>query len=159
MDTSDIRQFVPHAGMMCLLDSIIACGDDWLEAEVSIRPESLFCDGSSVGAWVGIEYMAQAISAFAGVRARRRNQAVRIGYLVGTRQLLSHWPVFPVNSRLKMRVDREFEADNGLSVFNCRITCANEAVATATITVFQPAEPLVSGADGSGGKSAWPVMS
>ncbi len=141
MDTADIRQFVPHAGLMCLLDRVLASGDTWLEAEVTIRPDSLFCDGASVGAWVGIEYMAQAIAAFGGVRARSQGQAVKIGFLVGTRKYKSHWPVFPLGSRLQVRVDQQYEADNGLSVFDCRLTCKNEEVASATITVFQPADP------------------
>lgn len=141
MDTTDIRQYVPHAGLMCLLDRVLASGDTWLEAEVTVRPESLFCDGASVGAWVGIEYMAQAIAAFGGVRARRENQAVKIGFLVGTRKYVSQWPVFPVGSSLLVRVDQQYEADNGLSVFDCRLSCAQEEVAIATITVFQPADP------------------
>ncbi len=141
MDTTDIRQFVPHAGLMCLLDSILAQGDTWLEAEVTIRPDSLFCDGESVGAWVGIEYMAQAIGAFGGVRARQQNQAVKIGFLVGTRKYESSWPLFPVGSCLRVRVDQEYEADNGLSVFQCRLDCEEVAIASASITVFQPVNP------------------
>lgn len=141
MDTTDIRQFVPHAGLMCLLDGILAQGDTWLEAEVLIRPDSLFCDGENVGAWVGIEYMAQAIGAFGGVRARRQNQAVKIGFLVGTRKYESSWPQFPVGSRLLVRVDQEYEADNGLSVFQCRLSCDEVSIASASITVFQPANP------------------
>ena len=141
MDSSDIRQFVPHAGLMCLLDRVLASGDTWLEAEVTIRPDSLFCDGAGVGAWVGIEYMAQAIAAYGGVRARRQGQAVKIGFLVGTRKYASQWPAFPLGSRLHLRVDQQYEADNGLSVFDCRLTCENEEVASATITVFQPADP------------------
>jgi predicted hotdog family 3-hydroxylacyl-ACP dehydratase len=141
MDTSDIRQFVPHAGLMCLLDRLLASGDTWLEAEVTIRPDSLFCNGECVGAWVGIEYMAQAIAAFGGVRARSQNQAVKIGFLVGTRKYQSEWPVFPVGSQLRIRVEQEYAADNGLSVFQCRLHCAQAEVASAAITVFQPEDP------------------
>ena len=141
MDTSDIRQFVPHAGLMCLLDRLLASGDTWLEAEVTIRRDSLFCDGANVGAWVGIEYMAQAIGAFGGVRARSQGQAVKIGFLVGTRKYQSQWSVFPLGCCLRVRVDQQYEADNGLSVFDCRLSCAQEEVASATITVFQPVDP------------------
>ena len=37
-------------------------------------------------AWVGLEYMAQAIGAYAGYTARLRGEPVRIGYLLGTRR-------------------------------------------------------------------------
>lgn len=126
---------------MCLLDRILASGDTWLEAEVMIGSDNLFCDGESIGAWVGIEYMAQAIAAFAGVRARRQGHAVKLGFLIGTRKYASHWPAFPLGSCLQVRVDQQYEADNGLAVFDCRLSCAQEDVASATITVFQPADP------------------
>lgn len=141
MDASDIRQFVPHAGLMCLLDEVCGGGENWLEARVTIRPDSMFCSEEGVGAWVGMEYMAQAIGAFGGVRARERGEPVKIGFLVGTRQYVCRWPVFPIGSCLIIRVEQEYEADNGLSVFQCGLRCAEEELASASITVFQPADP------------------
>lgn len=141
VDASDIRQFVPHAGLMCLLDEVCGRGENWLEARVTIRPDSLFCHDDGVGAWVGMEYMAQAIAAFGGVRARQKGEPVKIGFLVGTRKYACRWPSFPVGSTLQVRVDQEYEADNGLSVFQCRLRCADEELASAAITVFQPTDP------------------
>lgn len=140
-DEMDIRHYVPHAGTMCLLDRVVASGEDWLEAEVTIRANSTFCDGKEVGGWVGLEYLAQGIAAYAGMRARKLGEAVKIGFLVGTRNYESRLPAFPVGSHLIIRVEHEYEADNGLSVFNCRMQRGEEEVASATITVFQPANP------------------
>lgn len=150
MEEVDIRGYVPHAGAMCLLDHVCAAGDDWLEAEVTIRPDSLFCDGEGIGAWVGIEYLAQGIAAYAGLRARKQGKAVTIGFLVSTRKYESRLPTFPVGSHLTIRVEHEYEADDGLSVFNCRMRSGDDEVASATITVFQPANP----AEFLGGASA-----
>src|ERR1051325_2359742 len=66
MDFPDIRSLLPHTGRMVLLDRVIAADADNLCAEVTIRRDSVFFDGSGVGAWVGIEYMAQTIGAYAG---------------------------------------------------------------------------------------------
>ena len=141
MDTSDIGQFVPHSGPMRWLDRIAGYGDGWLEAEATIRSGGALGDDSGVGAWAGIEYMAQAIAAFAGLRARMRGEQVKIGFLVGTRRYESRWSQFPVGSRVRVHVAHDHGADNGLSVFSCRMTCGEEEVATAVLSVFQPADP------------------
>ena len=78
MDFPDIRSLLPHSGTMVLLDRVVAADADSLCAEVAIRPDSLFCNADGVGAWVGIEYMAQAIAAHAGYLARLRGDAVKV---------------------------------------------------------------------------------
>ena len=70
MEMPDIRTLVPHAGPMVLLDRVISADDENLCAEVRIRADSLFCVAGEVGAWAGLEYMAQAIGAYAGYTAR-----------------------------------------------------------------------------------------
>lgn len=140
-DEMDINRYVPHSGPMSLLDRVLALSDDWLEAEVTIRPDSTFCDGHAVGGWVGLEYLAQGIAAYAGMRAHKQGTNVKIGFLVGTREYKCSLPSFSVGDHLIIRVEHEYEADNGLSVFNCRMRKNEKEVASATITVFQPADP------------------
>ena len=77
MEMPDIRSLVPHSGTMVLLDRVISADENTLCAEVVIRPDSLFYADGGVGAWVGIEYMAQAIGAYAGYRARLRGEFIR----------------------------------------------------------------------------------
>ena len=67
MEMPDIRTLVPHAGPMVLLDRVVSVDDENLCAEVRIRADSLFCVAGEVGAWAGLEYMAQAIGAYAGM--------------------------------------------------------------------------------------------
>lgn len=134
-----IRELVPHGGAMCLLDRVLAAGADTLSAEVAITPASLFCVDGAVGAWVGIEYMAQAVAAFAGYEARARGEPVRVGFLLGTRRYACKAPSFAVGSLLRVHVQRTLQAENGLGAFECRIDDAGgEELAGAIITVFQP---------------------
>ncbi|MCW8195249.1 hypothetical protein F6455_10665 [Proteobacteria bacterium 005FR1] len=145
-----VDQVVPHAGVMSLLDRILDCGEDWLEAEIVIDRGSLFAEeraGSKsseqgVPAWAGIEYMAQAIAAFAGVQRRRQGLEAAVGFLVGTRRYDSSCSYFPFGSRLRIRVEREFQADNGLGVFACEIhgetAEGGDFTASAALNVFQP---------------------
>ena len=94
MDIPDIRSLLPHAGPMVLLDRVISVDDDSLLAEVRIRSDSLFCDGDGVGAWVGIEYMAQAIGAWAGYIARLRGEPVKLGIFAWHQALRMQSPDF-----------------------------------------------------------------
>jgi len=143
MEPLDIRRFLPHSGAMVLLDRLLDAGAEDLLAEVTIRPDSLFCDGQGVPAWVGVEYMAQAIAAYAGYAAQLRGEAVKIGFLLGTRRYEAGCPVFAVGSVLQVHVQRLLEADNGVGSFECRIHAAGQQLASATITVFQPADAAV----------------
>jgi predicted hotdog family 3-hydroxylacyl-ACP dehydratase len=134
----DIRSLVPHAGPMVLLDRVISVDEDSLLAEVRIRSDSLFCNTDGVGAWVGIEYMAQAIGAWAGYTAQLRGEPVKLGFVLGTRRYDCSRPIFILGSLLWVHVLRVFQDENGLGSFECAIDSEEGRVATATVTVFQP---------------------
>ncbi|MGH7887574.1 MAG: 3-hydroxylacyl-ACP dehydratase [Candidatus Binatia bacterium] len=140
MQLPDIRTLLPHSGPMVLLDRVLAVDDESLCAEVRLREDSLFCVDGAVGAWVGLEYMAQAIGAFAGYRARLRGEPVRIGYLLGTRHYDCQQPRFAVGSLLKIHVKRVLQSEDGLACFDCRIEDENGTLASAQLTVFQSAD-------------------
>jgi predicted hotdog family 3-hydroxylacyl-ACP dehydratase len=140
MSWPDIRSLIPHSGAMVLLDRVIAVDEESLCAEVRIRPDSLFCAASGVGAWVGLEYMAQTIAAFAGYTAYLRGEAVKPGFLLGARRYECTVPMFSLGSLLRVHVRRVLQSENGLGSFQCRIEHGQEEVATATLTVFQPVD-------------------
>ena len=80
MTNYPIDELVPHSGTMSLLDKVVEYGEDWLTAEVTISPETLFLTNDAVPAWVGVEYMAQTIAAFAGILAKTHQQDVKLGF-------------------------------------------------------------------------------
>lgn len=140
----DIHLLLPHAGAMMLLDRVIAADQDSLCAEVMIKPESLFYskDDDGVGAWIGVEYMAQTIAAYAGYQALIHHQPVRIGFLVGTRRYECSKPFFANSDILQISVRNIFQADNGLGSFECMINHKKNddysQIASATINAFLP---------------------
>jgi predicted hotdog family 3-hydroxylacyl-ACP dehydratase len=139
MDFPDIRTLVPHAGAMMLLDRVLSVDEESLGAEVTIRRDSLFCGVDGVGAWVGIEYMAQAIAAHEGHACRLRGEPVKIGFLLGSRRYECARSAFAIGSVLRVYVTRLLLADNGLGSFACRIEDEAGVAATATVSVFVPA--------------------
>jgi predicted hotdog family 3-hydroxylacyl-ACP dehydratase len=140
MSLPDIHTLVPHSGAMSLLGSLLAADAETLDAQVRITPDSMFCSGGAVGAWVGVEYMAQAVAAHAGFAAFQRGEPVRVGFLLGSRRYACTVPAFAVGSVLNIHVRRALQGDNGLGAFDCRITDGQDGseLASATITVFQP---------------------
>lgn len=138
-----IRTLVPHSGAMVLLDRVVSADDDNLCAEVRIHAASMLADAHGVGAWVGIEYMAQAIAAHAGWKAWQKNQDVKVGFLLGSRKYQAGVPYFALGSVLRVHVHRVLQGENGLGAFDCRIDVMDAvagapSLATATVTVFQP---------------------
>lgn len=135
---------VPHTGTMVLLDQIDHWDDEQLQASVTIRGDAPFVDAQGMPAWVGIELMAQTIAAFGGCRARRNNQPVKIGFLVGSRRYSVSQAWFPVDAQLQVNVKEIVTGDQGLSVFECNLqgTGAHSGIsASANINVFQPEDP------------------
>ncbi len=139
MSEIDIHSLVPHSGAMSLLGRFLAADEETLSAEVRIAPDSMFCQDGAVGAWVGVEYMAQAVAAHAGWCARQRGEPVRVGFLLGSRKYACSVAAFAVGTVLRIDVRRALQGENGLGAFDCRIEDENGTeLATATITVFQP---------------------
>ena len=136
----DIRSLIPHSDPMVLLDRVLTIEAESLCAEVVITPASRFYADGAVAAWIGIEYMAQAIAAFAGVEALQSGNDVKLGFLLGTRRYDSQCASFACGSILHIFVHRVLQHQNGLGAFECRIIDAGTAaeLVTATVTVFQP---------------------
>ena len=133
----DITELVPHAGRMCLLDRVVEYGEDWLRAEVGIGPDSLFAEERGVPAWIGIEYMAQAIAAYGGLLERLNGGEPKIGFLLGSRNYACDADYFTIGQNLSIKVTRELIAENGLNVFACELD-GEGLHAQAVVNVFQP---------------------
>jgi predicted hotdog family 3-hydroxylacyl-ACP dehydratase len=136
-----ILELVPHSGPMSLLDRVIAVEGEKLSAEVVVPADGLFSHDGGVGAWVGIEYMAQAIAAWAGWQSRQLGEPPRIGLLLGTRRYRCSVARFAAGQRLQVDIERGYQADNGLGQFECRIHADGVELASATLTVFGPEDP------------------
>lgn len=142
-----VADLVPHSGRMSLLTAITGQGEDWLSAQVVITPDSMFADAKGVPSWVGLEYLAQAIGAFAGLQERLKGDSPKLGFLLGTRKYLCSTDYFLPGDELKLKVIRNMQAENGLSAFECHLEAAGYT-ATASLNVFQPedAEQFLQGA-------------
>lgn len=136
IDYNDVAGLIPHSGQMVLLDRVVGFDNDHLTAEMVIRNDGLFGDAYSVPAWAGIEYMAQAVAAYAGIQSKLAGKPIKLGYLLGTRRYSSNVPSFKVGATLKVHIKLIIQ-DDKLGVFDCRIL-GNGIEVTANLTVYQP---------------------
>ena len=129
---------LPHGGAMLLLDEICGYGDDWVEAAVEVRADSAFAGADGVPAWVGVEYMAQAVCAWSGIEQRQRGEAPAIGLLLGTRRYETSAPAFAPGSRLRVRAHLAWRDEADLGAFECTISQEGRTLATAQLKVYRP---------------------
>jgi predicted hotdog family 3-hydroxylacyl-ACP dehydratase len=135
----DAALVVPHSSAMLLIDTVEHADENTLVAHARVRANCPLVHDGAAGAWTGIEFMAQAIAAFEGCRARLRNEGPKVGFLIGSRSYASSVPAFPVDASLRIEIARQYE-DSGLGLFDGRIidNTTNTTFAEATLSVFQP---------------------
>lgn len=132
-----VEELVPHSGQMSLLDRIVEYGEEWLHAEVRITVNSMFVNERGVPAWIGLEYLAQTIGAFAGLQERLKGDKPKLGFLVGSRKYVCSKDYFSIGQVLLLKVEREMETESGLNVFQCFLQ-GQGVESSARLNVFQP---------------------
>ena len=146
-----IEHLIPHKRGMIWLERVQDCSDDSLTAIAQVNAANPLYNGAiqnisatqnnsaanCVPAWVGIEWMAQAVSAFAGIHRLSEGKSILLGFLLGTRSYRSFCGGYALGDEAVIKVTRTY-VENNLAAFVCTVTVANDCKAEATITVFQP---------------------
>lgn len=134
-----IDDLVPHRSGMSWLERLVEAGPEHAVCEALIGEQHLLLRDGRLSAAAGLEYMAQTVAAWAGSQ-RPAGTPPRIGFLLGTRRYLCARD-FRVGERLRIRVQRQFQAENGLGQFDAQIEIEGEAIASASLNVFGPEDP------------------
>lgn len=133
-----VEPLLPHRGPAIVLDGLEAITEDGCVALAQVRAGAWYLDVEGrMPAWVGLEMMAQAASAFSGHRNTLSGRPVRVGYLLGTRSFTATGPAFPVGTVLKIEVRVLFLDESGPSAFRCEIRHDGRPVATATLKAIE----------------------
>lgn len=138
MQDVPMDDLVPHRGDMSWLDCVLSADNETVVAQATIRTDDYFVRDGTMPVWCGVEYMAQAVAAWAGRRAQLKGEAVKIGFLLGTRRYDVNRQAFYVGDCLRIEARCELLADNGLGMFACRILVDGEVVASGNLSVFEP---------------------
>jgi predicted hotdog family 3-hydroxylacyl-ACP dehydratase len=120
---------------MVLLDEVCAADASRIRCRAKVRPGGPFVEGGSAPALLAIEYMAQAIAAFSGLQRVARSEPVRVGYVLGTRELRLEVASFAVGQELSVEAEHLF-GDEQLGSFRCSVAVGGRVVASADVNVY-----------------------
>ena len=126
---------------MILIDKIVGSSSETLAAIVDVKPGMEFFDASLDGipSWIGIEYMAQSIAAYSGLKLHRSNQSIGLGMLISCRRYSVKQPVFGRGSRLLVDVRELAGTETGMAAYKCSIreqSAPDEMLATGQLGVY-----------------------
>ncbi len=136
-----VAELVPQRPPMLLLDAVEQAWDDGLCCTATVRADWLLVIGEAMPAAGLLEIMAQTVAAWHGLRGRSRGEPVRVGMLVGCRDLQLHAAQVPVGACLRVVVRQSYppfpEPDGGLLEFACRIELAGQVLAEGLLQVMR----------------------
>jgi predicted hotdog family 3-hydroxylacyl-ACP dehydratase len=133
-----VDELVPHRGAMCLLETIEDYGADWLRASVVTRRSSVFAQDEGIPASLGIEYMAQAASAFAGIERAQRGLPPSIGLLIGSRYYQAVRTFIPFDIRLDVLATIAMRDAEDFAAYDCTVSAAGATIAQCTLKAYRP---------------------
>jgi predicted hotdog family 3-hydroxylacyl-ACP dehydratase len=135
---AEIRELIPHAGTMCLLDGVIEWNDDSIVCvtETHRDAENPLRRNGGLSAVHAFEYGAQAAAVHGGLRARAEGATAPPGYLAALRDAQLHIERLDViASPLQVQAKRLFgEAAN--TVYDCRVLADGTLLAQARVTII-----------------------
>lgn len=137
-----VSALMRHRGDMLLIDSVLDAGEDWIR--VRVRPgqsRGFIRENGTVPGWVGLEYMAQALNAFAGLADYRAGQAPPIGFLLGTRRYQCRVTAFAAEQNLTVFARQKYLDEDRLALFECQLLDGEDVLAEAEIKAIQPQNP------------------
>jgi len=134
-----IEEIVAHADRMQFLDELVRYDAEQIVVAVTISEATEFyIPGIGVPAWVGIEYMAQAVGAFSGIEDVQLGRKPQIGLLLGSRRYHCDVTEFVLGTRLEVSAQLLLRDDSNLVVFNCEIHVAGKRIARADLKAIRP---------------------
>jgi len=127
---------LPHTPPMILVDEVVEYAFPRAVVRLTLRPDSMFVEDGKVPALVALEYMAQAVGIIVGYQSLARGEPIRIGFLLGTRELSLEVDHFELGDELFAEAEHLF-GDRMLGSFRCKVTRRGQTVASAQVNAFR----------------------
>ncbi|WAS97877.1 ApeP family dehydratase [Nannocystis punicea] len=132
-----VAELVPQRPPMLLVDEVVAADDDGITCAAVVRADNLFLAGGRLHASALLEYMAQTIAAFAGLRAREGGQPPALGLIAACRGLELHAEHLAVGDPLQIVATRVFAG--AMAEYRAAVTCRGQPLAEAVLSVVSTA--------------------
>jgi predicted hotdog family 3-hydroxylacyl-ACP dehydratase len=138
IDKAEIRTLIPHAGLMCLLDTVLKWDDESIlcASETHRDPANPLRRDGRLSALHAFEYGAQAAAVHGGLRARAAGAAAPPCYLAALRDAhLQVTRLDEIASPLEVRAQRLF-GEAGNTIYECRVLAGDIPLADGRITIM-----------------------
>ena len=132
-----IREVLPHAPPMVLLDAIESWDGDRCVCLAEIRPGNPFLRDGAAPAVVALEILAQTAATWIGLQAWAKGAPVERGFVVGVPELRFEVEALREGDRLRAEVERLFDDASGLARFRGTLLRSESVVARGTFTVYR----------------------
>jgi predicted hotdog family 3-hydroxylacyl-ACP dehydratase len=140
IEKEELLSIMPHRGRMLLLSGVKGynLNERSIEAEYHITSDCLFYDSAMAGvpAWAGFEFIAQAISAYAGLRDRENGIPPRMGYILSVTSMRMGVSLFENGSTAEIRA-KETERVDMVGTFNGEILLHGSKVLEGRLMVME----------------------
>ncbi|MGA8890652.1 MAG: 3-hydroxylacyl-ACP dehydratase [Anaeromyxobacteraceae bacterium] len=130
-----VASLLPHSGPAVLLDEILAADEGSVTCRLVVRADSPGSTDGRVPAAIVMEYMAQAVGVFAGLRGLHRGEAPRVGYLLGTRELTVEADSLSAGDVLEVEARSDL-GDEDLGSFACTAWRQGSRIAVGDLKVY-----------------------
>lgn len=139
-----VEALIRQRESMLLIERVLDWGDGWVSVRVKPQNEVAFCAGDDgVPAWVGLEYMAQAVNVYAGLVEYQPGREPALGFLLGTRRYRSDVAVFANDQVLTVLARQKYLDEDRLALFECELMAGEECLARAELKAIQPEDPAM----------------
>lgn len=128
--------YLPHRGPMVLLDTVERVDLESAVCTATVRADHPFAVGGRVPLIVGIEWIAQTVAVHVGHAAVAEGMPIRIGYLLGTREMDLARDYVEVGETLRIEV-RRLLGDRTLATYAGTIDAGESRVVVASVNVYQ----------------------
>jgi predicted hotdog family 3-hydroxylacyl-ACP dehydratase len=139
IEKEELLSIIPHRGKMVLLSRVNSYNleERSIEAEYHVTPECIFYDPEIHGipAWAGFECIAQAISAFSGIKYKEKGEPPKLGFILAVSQLSIELPFFKDGSIISIKA-KELEDLSPVYLFYGELFFDNKKVFSGKLTVY-----------------------
>jgi len=131
-----LAELVPHRVPMLLLDEVVRWDGARVECRVALRDDSPFVEAGRVRGVIAVEYMAQCIAVYAGLRAYAGGRPPSIGYLAGGSEIEILVDHFRVGDVLRVHATHVW-GNHALARFDCAVERDGDEVARGTLNAYR----------------------
>ena len=138
INKAEIQRLIPHAGLMCLLDSVTQWDDRSIVCMTNTHrdPANPLRRAARLSALHAFEYGAQAAAVHGGLRARSVGATAPSGYLAALRNARLHATrLDDIDEPLEIFANRLF-GDGANTVYECRVSAGNTVIAEGRVTII-----------------------